>query len=154
MQLGNSISIFLSEYLIWSSVFIIPYLFIKKEPHDLIRIVVTVVMVFTVSEILKTLVSAPRPFVEGGFKPLINVPLREYYASFPSGHASFMAALATAAFFTDKAVGVVFFVIAALVSLGRVLVGVHFPIDVFGGLGIGVLIAVLVNIVHGIFPFW
>lgn len=154
MQIGTNVSIFLAEYLIWACALVIPFLILKNEPHDIVRIVVTVVLTFAISEVLKTLTSVPRPFVVSDVEPLISVPQREFYASFPSGHAAFTAALATAVFFTDKLAGLVFFVMAVLVGWGRVLVGVHYPVDVLGGFGIGVLVAIVVNFFHGLFPVW
>ena len=154
MQVGTNISIFLAEYLIWVCALVIPFLILKSEPHDIVRIVVAVVLTFTISEVLKTLTSVPRPFVVADVEPLISVPQREFYASFPSGHAAFTAALATGLFFTDKLAGLAFFVIAVLVGWGRVLVGVHYPLDIFGGFGVGITIAVAVNFLHRLFPVW
>jgi undecaprenyl-diphosphatase len=65
--------------------------------------------------------------------------------SFPSGHAAVAFALAFTIFFADREWGWAFLVIATLVSLGRVFVGVHYPLDVVGGFFIGLLVAWLVR---------
>lgn len=154
MQISNEIVIFLAQYLIFFSVLIVPYLWIKREQHDLIRIVVTVVIAFAISELLKTLTSAPRPFVVGGFDPLITVPARGFYASLPSGHTVFLAALGTAVIFTEKAPGLFLLAMAGMVGWGRVLVGVHYPLDVFWGFVIGMIVAGFFKVAHDRFPVW
>lgn len=59
--------------------------------------------------------------------------------SFPSGHATFFFALATVLFFENKNWGIFFTLAATVISLARVMAGVHYPSDVLAGavLGIG-----------------
>jgi len=47
-------AIFLAQYLTYVAVLVVPYLWLRREKHDLIRILVTVVVAFAVSEALKT----------------------------------------------------------------------------------------------------
>ncbi len=150
----NSIVIFLAEYLVYFSVLIVPYLWLRKEKHDLIRILITVVAAFAVSEALKTYFAIPRPFVTEGFTPLVNVSPRDFYGSFPSGHTTFLAALGSAIFFTEKLPGTLVLLLGVLVGIGRVLVGVHYPVDILGGFAIGVVVAGFFKALHEIFPIW
>ncbi len=57
--------------------------------------------------------------------------------SFPSGHASFFAALSTAIFFYHRRVGWIYFLCTLLISLSRVIAGIHFPLDILAGWAIG-----------------
>lgn len=66
-------------------------------------------------------------------------------SSFPSGHASVAFALAFYVFFHDRGWGWSFIVMAALITLGRIFVGVHYPLDVMAGLVVGYLAAWLVR---------
>lgn len=150
----NSIVIFLAEYLVYFSLLAVPYLWLRKEKHDLIRILLTVVVAFAVSEALKTYFAVPRPFVAEGFLPLVNVSPRDFYGSFPSGHTAFLAALGSAIFFTEKFPGTLVLLLGVLVGIGRVLVGVHYPVDILGGFAIGVIVGGFFKALHEIFPLW
>jgi undecaprenyl-diphosphatase len=66
--------------------------------------------------------------------------------SFPSGHAAFFFALATAVTLFNKKVhpersrrtGIWLFVGAFLISLARIYAGVHYPSDILAGAAVGV----------------
>jgi membrane-associated phospholipid phosphatase len=64
--------------------------------------------------------------------------------SFPSDHASAAFGIAFGIFFVAPRVGSFFLAVAALISIGRVVVGAHYPADVLAGLVVGVVVAALV----------
>lgn len=66
--------------------------------------------------------------------------------SFPSGHATFFAALAMAAFFYHKKVGYLLAAVALLVGLARVMAGVHSPLDILAGYALGMLTAAALHL--------
>ena len=154
MPVSDNLAIFLAEYLIYFTVLIVPYLLLKGKTHDLLRIAVSVIVAFTASELIKYAAAVPRPFVVGDFDPLISLSPREFYGSFPSGHATFIGALATALFFKDKAAGALVFAGGLLVGWGRVLVGIHYPLDIFGGLILGAAVSTFFKYVHDKSPIW
>lgn len=63
--------------------------------------------------------------------------------SFPSNHATIAGASAIGMLLINRALGVVAVVLAVLVAASRVFVGVHYPHDVFVGLLLGAVIAVI-----------
>ncbi len=88
---------------------------------------------------LKAVIKAPRPFqiiksIEGK-----RLQTATGY-SFPSGHttgaASFYSSLAMT--YKKRALSIVCALIIALVALSRMYLGVHWPLDVFGGLALGI----------------
>jgi len=83
----------------------------------------------------------PRPFEAGlGVAHLLHAAS----PSFPSSHATAYAALAFSFLLVDgyRAVGGILLALAGLVSVARVVVGVHYPLDIVGGAAVGCLAAV------------
>jgi undecaprenyl-diphosphatase len=69
---------------------------------------------------------------------------RSHDPSFPSDHASAAFGIAFTVLMFDRLAGALFVAAAALIGLGRVLVGVHYPGDVLAGMLVGLACAVLV----------
>lgn len=80
--------------------------------------------------IIQLIYARPRPFVSHEVFKLID---KSADASFPSGHTVLAFAVAFSIYFYNKKLGTIFLTAAALVSLGRIYVGVHYPLDIFGG---------------------
>ena len=113
-----------------------------------------------ITEIIRFFYYKARPFSVLEIQPLINHDLT---GSFPSGHATAFFALAMAIFYflqqvpfedeihfrrQDKLnlkLGWWCLGMALMIGLGRIFVGVHWPIDILVGAIIGVLSAFLVN---------
>lgn len=100
------------------------------------------------TDIIKPIVGRFRPdFVPGGgafaFAPLAFGGYANY--SFPSGHATTMAAVAIMAAFVPGVVTAPIVIAAGLVAISRVMIDVHFPSDVVGGslVGVGVGLVIL-----------
>jgi undecaprenyl-diphosphatase len=107
------------------------------------------VLGFVSSEVLKSLVMQPRPFVSLPDVRLLISPPSSY--SFPSVNATYAFATASGASLTARRLlgrlpiwvwG--FLALAIAVSYSRVYVGVHYPSDVLSGAIIGILIGWLV----------
>jgi undecaprenyl-diphosphatase len=62
-------------------------------------------------------------------------------ASFPSDHTTVSFAIAFAVLAFDPIAGAIFLLIAALIAVGRLFIGAHYPSDVGAGLVIGLLAA-------------
>lgn len=66
--------------------------------------------------------------------------------SFPSDHASLLFALAMAIYIVRPAIGLAAFIWALVLCSSRVYCGLHFPSDVVGGIGLGVLVVCMSQI--------
>src|SRR6266566_2561549 len=93
---------------------------------------------------LKSLIDRPRPPLRYP-EPKTLVPL-PHDASFPSGHASTSFAAATMLSLSFPRFAPFLYVLAAAIAFSRVYVGVHYPLDVVGGAGLGVLVAVVLRL--------
>lgn len=120
-----------------------PIMMAKTKLFELVTVFGSVVLSWAIVVLLKWIVSAPRPFL---YFDTIN-PLFYYggYNSFPSGHATFFSALATALWFYHPRMGVVYFVCALVIGFARVASGVHFPIDIVGGFALGILTTYVIH---------
>jgi membrane-associated phospholipid phosphatase len=79
-----------------------------------------------------------------GLVPVGRAPRRKpFTTSFPSGHAASAAAFATAVVLESPWSAVPLVPLAVGVATSRVVVGVHYPSDVVGGVVLGVASAVL-----------
>ena len=85
----------------------------------------------------------PRPFMLHMGKTLIE---HGPETSFPSDHATFMFSIAFAfiAFKGQWKTGVILSFLALFGGIARVFVGVHFPLDIIGSLGVGLISTIII----------
>lgn len=93
-----------------------------------------------ITEIIRYLHHKQRPFAVLDVHQIID---HSSGSAFPSGHAAFFFALAAAVFVYDKRYGVWFFVAASLISIARVMGGIHWPLDILAGAVVGIFSAAM-----------
>ncbi len=148
-EMLDYIFIFLAEYLEYFLIlaFFLFLVFWKKYSlKDKIKFGIfglgsAIIARFVMVEIIRFLVHRPRPFLIEQVHQLVQ----ESSYSFPSGHATFYFALATAVYVLNKKIGAAFFLIAGVISLSRVIVGVHWPSDILAGMFLGIIITILIK---------
>ncbi len=93
---------------------------------------------------LKTVLKMPRP-------PMSEWLVKAEGPGFPSGHAamSFSFALLVGYLSRDPLLGIALFIHALAVSGSRLVLHVHYPVDVVGGAIIGVVISIISIIIYG-----
>ena len=94
-------------------------------------------------EFIRYFIYSPRPFAI--LENVNQLIAHEPTSSFPSGHASFFFALAMGVYLYNKKAGTAFLWLAALIGFARIFTGVHWPLDILAGAGLGVVTAILVN---------
>lgn len=112
----------------------------KRGGQELILMVTVAVVAWLLAHVLKEIFQTERPFVN--LPDVLNLFVEETGYAFPSGHATFYAALATMMWFYHKRIALVLALVAFLVGTSRVVVGIHWPIDVLGGYILGILISI------------
>lgn len=100
------------------------------------------------SLVANRLVQDPRPFVVGGFKPMIPSSMDN---GFPSDHVLLLAATAAVTMVASLGAGLLGLLGAMLVGLARVHVGVHHLADVIGSL---VIVGVAGGVYAGLVWAW
>lgn len=148
--------VFCAEYLAYFlvAVFLLLLFFSKKDRISKLKILIfsglsVLLARGIITEIIRYFYYYPRPFVNNAVHQLI---FNETSGSFPSGHAAFFFALATAIMFATewrtlsrwRTWGLVFFLGAILMGFARIIAGIHWPMDILGGAVIGIISSVLV----------
>ena len=101
----------------------------------LVSAIAVIISRLVITELIRFLYHRPRPFLVYQTHQLIA----ENAYSFPSGHATFFFALATAVYFYSKRWGLWLFAGSVLMGLARIAAGVHYPSDILGGMIIGII---------------
>jgi undecaprenyl-diphosphatase len=108
-----------------------------------VYIMISVSFGWILSYIGKHVLARPRPYIR--FEDVEPLFVYGGFDSFPSGHATLFAALAVALYIHHKKIGILFMVFAVLISLARVIAGIHFPIDIIAGWALGAICAYFVS---------
>ncbi len=121
-----------------------PFSGFTRRAKEVLRVLASGGIAWASASILKEFIVTPRPFVL--FPEITPLFIHGGMDSFPSGHATFFFALATALFLSHRRVGILYYGVALVVCFGRVASGVHFPVDILGGALLGIGIALCVDI--------
>jgi len=132
----DALGVFLAQYLIYILGVAALLLFRKNLRRAIWAILAVVLAKFGIAGLIRLFCSRPRPFVENNVNLLIE---KTSEPSFPSGHASACFALSYIVYHYNKKAGIFFFIASFLVSIARVFVGVHWPLDILGGAAVGIL---------------
>lgn len=112
----------------------------KKLFWEVLAAAITACLV--IAEPMRVLIARQRPFeILEGVQTLIEHSAGK---SFPSRHATLAFAIAMAIFLRYPKLGAISLALATLVSISRVVAGVHWPSDVLTGAVIGSTVAIIV----------
>lgn len=128
------------KLIIWQFLFFI--LFFFRDSLLLQKTVISLIITFTASEGIKGVYIKQRPL-----NPLLG---NKIDSSFPSSHAALAFCLFYSAMFFDAPLFycVLLFIGAIFISVGRVLGGAHFKIDVIGGAFLAFLCTFIVYLLN------
>lgn len=149
-------AIFAAEYLEWFVIaaflaFLYFSVFSRPEKWRIFWMTAISVVLsrFVITELIRFFYCRPRPFITYA----VNQLAEDANCSFPSGHAAFFFSLAMAIYFypirepkasngaSNKKWGLWFFTAALIMGIARVVVGVHYPLDILAGAIVGILSA-------------
>jgi undecaprenyl-diphosphatase len=89
-------------------------------------------------EIINNIWARPRPFDEMEVNLIFYAPTDP---SFPSNSASVLFGMAWGIFLYNRRAGLVLLSLAGIHGLSRIYVGVHYPLDIVGGMLLGLVVA-------------
>ena len=145
--------------------FVLPLLllwlfFIFRDKKNRIGLIVLIPLVILITDQIgskiKDLEIRKRPYMkidEDDMNLLVNTPknkdglyknTKSSKKSFPSNHSANIWALSTILSYIYNSKKKYFMILAILVSISRVYVGVHYPLDIIVGAGIGLIVSCLI----------
>lgn len=139
------LGVFLANYFVYFVVAFLLFFFLKSRknwkmvPKALLS---ATVARFVIVDFIRWVYPRQRPFIGEDINLLID---KVNQFAFPSGHAAFSFGLATIVYFYNKKIGTLFFLFAFVISIARIFVGVHWPLDILVGAAVGVFSGWLVN---------
>jgi len=143
-QIWDGIMSFLAEYSLWIFGLVMLWYLFKNRRIFWTSLFAAILSrgVFTI--IIRSLYHRTRPFVvlPGAIRLIAQDPAE---ASFPSGHTAFLFAIAFAVYLYDKTIGSILILAALVMSFARVYTGVHYPLDIVGGIAVGLVSALMVK---------
>lgn len=137
--LFDFLMIFGAEFIIYLTFILIFLLAIKggiNERKSLIVCLISIPVAVIIIKIIHLFYFYPRPYISFDILPLVG---NQGEASFPSRHTSIMAVFAFVYSFYKSRWGIIFWFLTIWVGLSRVYVGVHYPLDILGGIAVGLL---------------
>lgn len=118
--------------------------FAKERRREMMMVIYSLaaaaVSRLVITEAIRFFYYSPRPFLVYKITPLIF----DNASSFPSGHAAFFFALAAMVFLFHKKWGIAYFLGALIITLCRIMAGIHWPTDVLAGLIVAIISAIIV----------
>jgi len=122
---------------------------VRRREILVVQIFAIGVTIFVIRAIAMMLPFATRPMfqTEIGFRAPMYKFIYGYenWSSFPSDSAGMMFSIATGFWLASKSFGLLFGVFSIAAMVGRIYFGIHFPVDIFIGALIGIVVTVTLN---------
>ncbi|MBX4197600.1 phosphatase PAP2 family protein [Candidatus Saccharibacteria bacterium] len=135
----DNLIIFCAKYLFLAVVALYFLAIIQASPKHRKALVIAFVVAGGVAVVLDKIAGRlyydPRPFISHHLKALID---HNPDNGFPSEHTVLTTTISAALIYYRRQLGILAFGLALLVGIGRVAAHVHSPIDIFGGILIGI----------------
>lgn len=137
----------IAEYLPFLFILVMLYYwFFKKDDTfriNLLSVGWSTLLALLVNFLITLFYFHPRPFMIHMGKLLIPHGTE---TSFPSDHATFMFSIAFAFIIHDefRIIGIVFSLFALIGGMARVFLGVHFPFDIAGSMGVSLISSIII----------
>lgn len=147
--------IFGARYLAPALVLSVALVFIFSKERSrwkrLVFVYIVALLCWVAAAGLKVAFSTARPFQVLGVNLLVENPPADF--AFPSGHTAFVAGLSLALYAFDRVWGLSFLLVSLFVGISRVVVGLHWFLDILGGFVLALLVfGVVIKVINLISP--
>ncbi len=115
---------------------LLTYIFKYLSKYILLVTIIQPLITIILCKFLRKKIGRKRPYI---IFSNMNLPFKED-ASFPSNHTASSFIIALMFLYVSLPLGIVMLILATLVSISRIIVGLHFPLDVLSALLISVTI--------------
>ena len=144
----DTLFIFGAKYLFLISLIVIAVIFYQAKPEERWQMLkygaIILPLTYLLGLLARELYYDPRPFVLGGFNPLIDhLPDN----GFPSDHTLLTSSLAMITYFFHKKSSFWLWIMAVAVGASRVYVGVHHSIDILGSIVLALVSGYLAHVI-------
>ncbi|KKS80343.1 MAG: Phosphoesterase PA-phosphatase related protein [Candidatus Woesebacteria bacterium GW2011_GWC1_43_10b] len=119
--------------------------FYERKKEEVLHVIFAAIIASIIALVLKDLLGIPRPFLSDGKPPLAGYTNLQ---SFPSLHTTLAFSLATTVALHQRKTGILVFLLAALIGIGRVAANLHYPIDIAGGAVLGTVASLFTEKIH------
>lgn len=142
------LAIFGAKYLIILSPLLLLGFLYRTDPETKKKLIafglLSLPLTYLAGVVARLLYYNPRPFVIGGFEPLISHATDN---GFPSDHTLLLAALAVLVTFFDRRLAIALWLITIVTGASRIYAGVHHLIDIVGSILIALIAGWIVHFV-------
>jgi len=111
----------------------------KRKMYDFSLFFLSGFFSWAVASFIKNTLQINRPHVDLDIIPLY----KEIGFSFPSEHMAVYTAFTISMFLINKKFGYVFLFFSIIVGVSRIIIGVHYPVDILGGFFVGLIISLI-----------
>ncbi len=143
------VMIFGAEYVIYLTlilIFAVAFRGRVSERKALILALFSLPILVIIIKVIHLFFYESRPFINLNISPLIP---HTDDASFPSRHTTIMSAIAFAYVYLKSKWSPLFLILLLWVGISRIYVGVHYPLDIIGGVLVGIIsVATAIQIIN------
>ncbi|MBW2992322.1 phosphatase PAP2 family protein [Candidatus Woesearchaeota archaeon] len=115
---------------------------LSRDKKLILKCAAGFIIVLIIDFLINLVYYRARPFVDYNVNLLV---MQKPTASFPSLHAMTAFLFAQLFYFWNKRYSVLVYLLAFLVAFSRIWLGVHYPLDVVGGVALGIIIAFITD---------
>lgn len=147
-SLLDAFGVFLAEGVLYLAIILaVVFVYTRRSWRKRLFVLLEMALVIILSrglvaEVIYFFYHKARPFQVFGFEPLVSAS----GYSFPSGHVTVLFALATTILLLNKTWGAWFMTFSFLSAMARIYAGVHWPVDILGGLILGAGMSFVVHL--------
>ena len=142
----DNIAILLAEYSPYLFIALEVYLyFLSHKRHEALLAFYSMLLALSINQIIELFYFHNRPFMDGlGTTLFQHVPEN----SFPSDHTTFMLAIACSLFLSPRTrkLGILLIIVGIIGGIGRVFIGVHYPVDIMGSILVGAISSIIMQL--------